>query len=76
MDGEYVNMSEAAERLGMSYPAFRRRVESGDVATFTNPWDRRGRLVLIRDLEAYAVPKPAAARRGHAGGIGTEPRPP
>ncbi len=70
MDGEYVTLTEAAERLGISYPAFRRRLQNGDLATFTNPRDQRGRLVLIRDLEAYAIPKPTG------GGIGTEPRPP
>ena len=73
MGGEYVTITEAAARLGVSDPALRRRVLAGDLVTFTNPRDRRSRLIRLADLEAYMVPRRLG---GHAGGIGTEPRPP
>ena len=68
--GEYLTIKAAARWLGVSGPAMRRRLHSGDLATFTNPRDKRARLVRLADLEEYAIPKPTG------GGIGTEPRPP
>jgi len=67
---EYLTIKAAARWLGVSDPAMRRRVLAGDLVTFTNPRDRRARLIRLVDLEEYAVPKPTAA------GIGTEPRAP
>jgi len=67
---EFLTIKAAAQWLGVSDPALRRRVLAGDLVTFTNPRDRRARLIRLSELEAYAVPKPTA------GGVGTEPRPP
>ncbi len=55
---EFLTLSEAAARLGVSEPALRRRVERGQLPTFTNPGDLRSKLIRAADLDAYAVPAP------------------
>jgi len=75
-NNEFLTLGEAARRIGLSGPAMRRRVHAGDLAVYSNPVDGRERLIRLADLAAYLEPKPTAPRRGHAGGIGTEPRPP
>jgi len=72
---QYLTISQAARRLGVSDPAMRRRVHGGELPLYTNPADKRVRLIRQADLDAYAVPKPAASMRGHAG-ADAEPRPP
>ena len=57
----YVTISEARARLGLSDPAFRRRLRAGVLPTYRNPKDWRSRLVSVEDLERYVtVPTPIA----------------
>ncbi len=68
-EAEYVTITEAARRLGLSEPALRRRVERGLIPTFTSPQDLRARLVRVADLEAFMVPQPITpAGWEHGGG--------
>ncbi len=55
---EYLSLTEAARRLGVSEPVLRRRVLRGELPTFTNPADLRSRLIKAADVERYAVPQP------------------
>ncbi len=57
MSDEYVTITEAARRLGVSEPALRRRVERGLIAVYSNPDDLRSRLVKAADLDAFKLPK-------------------
>ncbi len=68
MSGEnFLTITEAARRLGLSEAALKRRVERGLIPLYTNPDDLRSRLVKVADLDAYAVPElvaPAGWDRG------------
>ncbi len=55
---EYLSLTEAARRLGISEPALRRRVDRGQLAVYSNPIDLRSRLIKTADLERYTVPQP------------------
>ncbi len=57
MSDEYVTITEAARRLGVSEPAMRRRVERGLIPVYTNPDDLRSRLVKAADLDAFKRPR-------------------
>ena len=50
---EFIPMMKAAERLGISLVAFRRRVRRGEIAVYGSPRDHRLRLVRVDDLNAY-----------------------
>ncbi len=70
MSDDYVTLSAAAVRLGVSEPAIRRRVQRGELPVYSNPADLRSRLIRGADLERYAVPQPvtpAARERGGGG---------
>ena len=64
MQGQFVRLGEAAERLGVSGPALRRRIAGGELATYADPRDKRSKLIRIVDLETYATPRPITPRSG------------
>ncbi len=55
---QFLTLTQAARRLGLSEPALRRRIQAGVLPVFTNPRDRRSRLIRLIDLDTYAVPTP------------------
>ncbi len=68
MSGEdFLTIHEAAAVLGISEPAFKRRVERGLIPVYSSPCDLRSRLVKAADLDAFKRPKlltPAGAEGG------------
>src|SRR4051812_22364140 len=44
---EFVNIGEAARRLGTSEPAIRRRIQRGDLTAYAHPLDMRMKLLKI-----------------------------
>jgi hypothetical protein len=50
---QLVTIVEATELAGMRERTFRRRVASGEVATVSDPRDRRRKLVRLDDLRQY-----------------------
>lgn len=68
MSDDYVTLTEAARRLGVSEPAIRRRVLRGALQTFSNPQDLRTVLIRTADLNTYAVPQPVMPVSGERGG--------
>ncbi len=64
MTGELVPMTEAAKRAGVSQVTFRDRVRRGEIVTFTNPRDRRSRLVSVGDLDRMMTPRPINSASG------------
>ncbi len=64
MAGQFVTIGEAQRRIGVSHPTFRNRVRRGEIATFTNPRDRRSRLVAVEDLERLLTPRPISVQQG------------
>ncbi len=54
---EYVTITEAARRLGVSEPALKRRLDRNLIPTYSNPVDLRSRLIKAADVERYAVPE-------------------
>jgi hypothetical protein len=58
---EYITMTEASRRSGMSPPAITRRVRSGELPTYRDARDTRVRLVKVSDLDRLlSGPKPIA----------------
>ncbi len=51
--GEYVTISEAAKRVGITETALRRRVRRGELRAYRDPRDLRAKLVRVDELEAY-----------------------
>ncbi len=66
--GEFVTLTEAARRLGVSEPAMRRRLQRGELQAFSNPRDARSRLIRAEELEAFMVPRPITPAGQGAGG--------
>jgi hypothetical protein len=52
---EFVNIGEAARRLGTSEPAIRRRIQRGDLQAYAHPLDMRVKLLKIADLDRYGA---------------------
>ncbi len=61
MPGQFVTIGEAQRRVGLSSPTFRDRVRRGEIVVFSNPRDRRSRLVAVDDLEKLLTPRPIPA---------------
>jgi hypothetical protein len=53
-------MKEAARMIGITSRSLRYRLKQGDLPTFSDPTDKRNRLILRADLERYLEPKPHA----------------
>ena len=64
MPNDFIPLAEAARRLGVSEFTVRRRIASGELPAWSNPRDKRSRLVRVADLDAYAVPRRIAPRHG------------
>ncbi len=56
VDG-YVTLAEARRKLGISGDTLRRRLRQGEITLYSNPTDRRSRLVRIDELERHATPR-------------------
>ncbi len=50
---ELVTIVQAAELAEMKSRTFRRRIASGELATLSDPRDRRRKLVRLDDLRQY-----------------------
>ena len=48
-----VSIDRAASMAAMNERTFRRRVAAGEIATLTDPRDRRRKLVRLDDLRKY-----------------------
>lgn len=59
---DYLPLNEAARRLGISEFTMRRRIAEGELPVWTDPLDRRRRLLRRRDLDRYAKPRPREAQ--------------
>lgn len=65
MEEEYIPVAEAKRRLGLSDPAFARRVRRGEIVTYRDPCDWRRRVVQRVDLDRYlATMKPIRGQGG------------
>ena len=56
--GQFIGLLAAATDLGCAPQTLRKRVRSGDLPVFSNPLDRRCRLVRIADLDRLRQPRP------------------
>ena len=66
MPNDFIPLTVAAKRLGVSTFTLRRRIAEGELDAFANPLDRRARLVRTADLERYAVIRPLTGDRQKA----------
>ncbi len=57
---QLVPIGHAAHLSGMSQRTLRRRIAAGEVATLTDPRDRRRKLVRMDDLRRYLGEVPMA----------------
>ncbi len=65
MAGQFVTITEAQRRAGVSLGTLRDRVRRGEIVVHTNPRDRRSRLVAVDDLERLMTPRPINAQDGN-----------
>ncbi len=63
MPDQFLNLRQASRRLGLSEPALRTRIRSGEIRAFRDPLNRRVKLVALSDLDGYATPRPIASPR-------------
>ncbi len=56
-DGQWVDLSDAARVLGVARITLRQRIVSGELEAFSDPLDRRRRLIRRRDLLRFAKPR-------------------
>ncbi len=56
--GEYLPMREAARRVGISEPTFRRRVQKGLLPVYRDPCDWRRKLVREDEVDALFAVRP------------------
>lgn len=59
MDNSYVTMKEAAELAGVHRETVRRAVRAGKIVPYQGA-NRKAILLLRKDVEAWAKPKPVA----------------
>jgi excisionase family DNA binding protein len=60
---EYVTVTEASRRLGVSGEFVRRRLRDGALIAYSNPRDGRSKLIPVDHLERFAVPRPLTTAR-------------
>ena len=65
MATEFLSMKEAQEHLGASRMKMWRLVQDGILTTFSDPLDRRKRLVRKDDIEKLRQPKVIAKKKSH-----------
>ena len=58
MADEFVTVTEASRRLGVSGEFVRRRLRDGALIAFTNPKDGRSKLIPVDQLDRFATPRP------------------
>ncbi len=61
MTDDFLTLDQAARRLGLSDATLRRRITAGEFTVYRNPRDRRTKLVRVKDVEDYDVPRPVGA---------------
>ncbi len=64
---DLLNLSEAAECLGVSRPHVRRLIERGELAGFQSMIDRRAKFVRADDLAALQSRAIVALKNGEEG---------
>lgn len=57
MSIEYLTMAEAREYLGVSRTKMWQFVKDGSLSTYTDPRDKRKRLLIKSDLDKLRQPK-------------------
>lgn len=50
---EFVTITEAARRVGITEIALRRRIRRGELRAYQDPRDLRAKLVRVDELDAY-----------------------
>ncbi len=63
MTDNFVAVAEAARRLGVGPRTLRRRLRSGELATWGDPLDRRRILLRVDDLDGFGDPRPRTPHR-------------
>ncbi len=63
MANEFVTITEAGRRLGVSSEFMRRRLRDGELVAFTNPKDGRSKLIPVELIERFATPRPLTTAR-------------
>ena len=58
MADQFLNLRQASRKLGLSEPALRSRIRSGEIQTFRDPLNKRVKLIALSDLDSYATPHP------------------
>jgi excisionase family DNA binding protein len=58
---EYLTMTEAREYLGVSKPKMWRLVKQGVLPAYSDPLDKRKRLVRKDDIEKLRLPQPKSS---------------
>jgi hypothetical protein len=66
--GEFVRMTEARKRLGLSGPTILDRVRRSGIPVYDDPRDRRAKLVRLADLETLLTRPPAPINQEAARG--------
>ena len=62
---EYLNLTEARGYLGISKPTMWQLVKSGAITTFSDPTNKRVKLVRKDDLDRLRLPRMNTEYRGH-----------
>lgn len=58
-----IPLKEARERLGVSKETMRQLLRRGEFTVFSNPRDRREKLIDTEEIDAYLRPKVIQARQ-------------
>ncbi len=64
MPERFVTVTEAKRRVGLSAPTWCERVRRGEIVLYSNPRDRRSRLVAVEDLDRLMTPQPLPVNNG------------
>ena len=59
----YIPMTQAAKTLRISEPTLRRRIRGGELTVYSDPCDRRRKLVRKSDLERFRAITPSDGQR-------------
>jgi len=66
--GEFLSLTEAANRAGVNRKTLSGRVRRGLLPSFSDPRDRRFVLLRVSDVEGMSVPQPRVVRPEVAAG--------
>lgn len=70
MQDEYLTLTEAAERTGISRVTLWRMVKGGKLPVYASPRDRRAKLIKWAEMEELLRPVPLGEGATTAGGNG------